>query len=247
LDNQKTKFLVVFTVFRNTTNDDDEVPSRTGQQRTRKTRKSLANQHISKGSKIVTLGSSQFVFKSWSVTKTHALQLLAVVAAIFLSSVFTRECIAAPVLNSMQTAEQWEQIAKIRQQIAINHEVQSGNIANGNRSNSLDAGDLLDLAGDEKFLAAENYHKASQEWDKAATAYTSAGASDEAKIARDNMKAASAAAKRALTDGVYLHMKAKEQYEGTNNLIKQLDALEKAARNLERLSCGFAQCVNSLF
>ena len=58
------------------------------------------------------------------------------------------------------------------------------------------------------------------------------------------MKAATAAAKRALGDGVYLHIKAKEQYEGSNNLIKQVNALEKAARNLERLNCGFAQCVN---
>lgn len=195
----------------------------------------------------MTLGSSRLRLNPWSVTKTPALKLVAVVAAIFLSSVFTNECIAAPGLSSMQTAEQWEEIAKIRQQIARNHEIHSGNIANGNASNSLDAGDLLDLAGDQRFLAAENYHKASQEWDKAATAYTSAGASREAKIARDNMKAVTAAAKRALSDGVYLHMKAKEQYEGTNNLIKQMNALEKAARNLERLSCGFAQCVNSLF
>jgi hypothetical protein len=195
----------------------------------------------------MTLGSSRLRLNSRSVTKKHALQLVALVAAIFLSSVFTKECIAAPGLNSMQTAKQWEEIAEIRQQIARNHEIQSGIIVNGNGSNSLDAGDLLDLAGDHRFLAAENYHKASQEWDKAATAYTSAGASREAKIARDNMKAVTAAAKRALSDGVYLHMKAKEQYEGTNNLIKQMNALEKAARNLERLSCGFAQCVNSLF
>ena len=90
----------------------------------------------------------------------------------------------------------------------------------------------------------KNYQKASQLWDKAAAAYTSAGASREAKIARDSMKAATAAAKRALGDGVYLHIKAKEQYEGSNNLIKQVNALEKAARNLERLNCGFAQCVN---
>jgi hypothetical protein len=56
----------------------------------------------------------------------------------------------------MQTAEQWEEIAKIRQQIARNHEIQTGIVAHGNRSNSLDAGDVLDLAGDHKVLAAEN-------------------------------------------------------------------------------------------
>jgi hypothetical protein len=196
--------------------------------------------------KLMMLGSSRPRLNSWSISKTQALKLVAVLAAIFLSSVFSKECTAAPGLNSMQTAERWEEIAKIRQQIARNHEMQSGNIANGNGSDSLDVGDLLDLAGDQRFLAAENYHKASQQWDKAATAYTAAGASREAKIARDNMKAVTAAAKRALSDGVYLHMKAKEQYEGSNNLTKQMNALEKAARNLEHLNCGFAQCVNSL-
>ena len=198
---------------------------------------------LRKVSKFMTLGSSKSI-NSWSVTKAHALKLIAVVAAIFLSSVFTKQSSATPMLNSMQTAEQWEEIAKIRQQIARNHEAQSGIMANGNRSTALDVGDLLDLAGDHKFVAAENYQKASQLWDKAAAAYASAGASREAKIARDSMKAATAAAKRALGDGVYLHMKAKEHYEVSNNLTKQMNALEKAARNLERINCGFAQCVN---
>jgi hypothetical protein len=198
----------------------------------------------SKDLKFMTLSSSKSILNCWSVTKTHALNLIAVVAAIFLSSVFTEQSIATPMLNSMQTGEQWEEIAKMRQQIARNHEIQSGIIAHGNRSNSLDAGDLLDLAGDHKFVAAENYQKASQLWDKAAAAYASTGASREAKIARESMKAATAAAKRALGDGVYLHIRAKEQYEASNNLTKQMNALEKAARNLERLNCGFAQCVN---
>jgi len=184
----------------------------------------------------------------WPIlTKTHMLKLVAVVTAVFFSCVFTKECLAAPGLSSMETAGQWEDIAKIRQQLAKDHEIQSGNIANGDGANYLEAGDLLDRAGDERFLAAENYQMASQEWEKAATAYTSAGATAEAKIARDNMNTAIAAAKRALTDGAYFHMKAKEQYEATHNLIKQMNALDKAARNLERLRCGFGHCVNSLF
>ena len=169
-------------------------------------------------------------------TKAHTGRLIAAVVSVFFSCVFTGYCLAGQGgLSSMQAAAYWEDIATIRLQVAQDHEIQSGDIATGTSPNTLDAGDLLDLVGDERFLAAENYHRASQQWDKAATAYTSAGASREAKIARDNIKAMTAAAKRALSDGVYLHMKAKEQYEGSNNLTKQMNALEKAARNLERL------------
>jgi len=55
---------------------------------------------------------------------------------------------------------------QMRQQIARDHEIQSGNIVNGTASNGLEAGDLLDLAGDETFLAAQNYQLASQQWTK---------------------------------------------------------------------------------
>jgi hypothetical protein len=172
----------------------------------------------------------------WSFfTKAYTLELVGIVTAVFFSCVFTKDCLAAPILSSVQTAKQWEDIAKLRQQIARDHEIQSRNMANGNGSNTLDAGDLLDLAGDETFLAAENYQMASQQWDKAAMAYVSAGASVEAKKARENVNTDIAAAKRALSDGVYYHMKAKEQYEATNNLNKKMHALAKAARNLERL------------
>ena len=88
------------------------------------------------------------------------------------------------------------------------------------------------------FLAAQNYQIASQEWDKAATAYTSAGASSEAKNARENSNTAIAAARRALTDGIYFHMKAKDQYKIADNLNKHMSALDKAARNLELLTNG---------
>jgi hypothetical protein len=172
----------------------------------------------------------------WSLfVKAYTLKLAGVVVAVFFCCVVTRHCLAAPGVSSMQTAERWADIAKIRQQIASDHAIQSANIANGNGSNSLDAGDLLDLAGDEIFLAAENYQIASQQWNKAATAYTSAGAPDDARKARENGNRAIAAAKRALSDGFYFHTKAKEQYEATNNLDKKMNALAKAARNLERL------------
>jgi hypothetical protein len=169
------------------------------------------------------------------VTKAHTLRLAGVIVAVFFPCVFTGYCIAAQGLSSMQTAAYWEDIATIRLQVAQDHEIQSGDIATGTSPNTLDAGDLLDLVGDERFLAAENYRIASQQWDKAAMAYASAGASVEAKKARENVKTAFAAAKRALTDGVYFHMKAKEHYQATNNLIKKMNALDKAARNLERL------------
>jgi hypothetical protein len=168
-------------------------------------------------------------------TKAHMLKLAGIVTAVFFSCIFTKDCLAAPGLSFMQTAEQWEDIAKMRQQIARDHEIQSGNIVNGTASNGLEAGDLLDLAGDETFLAAQNYQLASQQWDKAATGYTSAGASVEAKKARENADRATAAAKRALSDGVYFHTKAKEQYKAINNLNKQIVASEKVARNLELL------------
>jgi hypothetical protein len=168
-------------------------------------------------------------------TKAHTLRLAGVVVAVFFSCVFTGYCLAAQSLSSMQTAEYWEDIATIRLQVAKDHEIQSGDIATGISPNTLDVGDLLDLVGDERFLAAENYRMASQQWDKAAMAYISAGASVEAKKARENVKTAFAAAKRALSDGVYFHMKAKEQYQATNNLVKKMNALDKAARNLERL------------
>jgi hypothetical protein len=175
----------------------------------------------------------------WPVfTKAHILKLTGIVAAVFFSCLFTKDCLAAPGLGSMQTAAQWEDVAKIREQIARYYEIQSRSIANGNGSNSLDAGDLLDLVGDELFLAAQNYQIASQEWDKAATAYTSAGASAEAKNARENSNTAIAAARRALTDGIYFHTKAKDQYKIANNLNKHISALDKAARNLELLTNG---------
>jgi hypothetical protein len=169
-------------------------------------------------------------------TKAHTGRLIAAVVSVFFSCVFTGYCLAGQGgLSSMQAAEYWEDIATIRLQVAQDHEIQSGDIATGASPSTLNAGDLLDLVGDERFLAAENYRIASQQWDKAAMAYISAGASVEAKKARENVKTALAAAKRALSDGVYFHMKAKEQYQATNNLVKKMDALDKAARNLERL------------
>ena len=163
------------------------------------------------------------------------LKLVGIVTVVFFSCIFTKDCLPAPGLSSMQIAEQWDDIAKMRQQIARDHEILSGNIVNGTASNALEAGDLLDLAGDETFLAAQNYQLASQQWDKAATGYTSARASVEAKKARENANRATAAAKRALSDGVYLHTKAKEQYKAINNLNKHIVASDKVARNLELL------------
>jgi hypothetical protein len=168
-------------------------------------------------------------------TKAHTLKLAGAVAAVSFFYVFSDYCLAAQAASSQQTAERWEDVANLRYQIAKDHEAQSVNFSRGNVANTFDAGDLLDASGDEKFLASENYQTASQQWDKAARAYTAAGATADAKKARENADAALTAAKRALNDGVYFHTKAKEQYEATNNLDKKMNALDKAARNLERL------------
>jgi hypothetical protein len=140
-------------------------------------------------------------------------------------------CLAGQSLSA-QSAEEWEYIAKIRSQIATDHDLQG----NGTGANSFATlGDLLDFYGDEKFLAYENYQTASQDWEKAATAYQSTGDSIKAKQARDNMSRSLEAAKRTLAEGVDLHMRANDQYQAANNLSKKIQALEKAVRNRERL------------
>jgi len=141
-------------------------------------------------------------------------------------------CLADQILSAQQNAEDWEYIAQIRSQIATEHDLQG----NGSGANSFaTVGDLLDFYGDEKFLAYENYQTASQNWEKAARAYQSAGDSIKAKQARDNISRSLEAAKRVLAEGVDLHMRAKDQYQAANNLSKKIQALEKVARNRERL------------
>ena len=153
------------------------------------------------------------------------------VVALVLSCV-SGYCLADQSLSARQSAEEWEYIAKIRSQIATDHDLQG----NGTGANSFaTVGDLLDFYGDEKFLAYENYQTASQDWEKAATAYQSTGDSIKAKQARDNMSRSLEAAKRTLAEGVDLHMRANDQYQAANNLSKKIQALEKAVRNRERL------------
>jgi len=140
--------------------------------------------------------------------------------------------VAGPISNLHQRAEDWESVAKTRLQIAADHDLQ----ANGSGANSFtDSGDFLEFYGDEKFLAYENYQMASQHWEKASRAYESAGNSIKAKQARDSIIQCLEAARRVLAEGIDLHMRAKDQYQAANNLSQKIQALEKVARNRERL------------
>jgi hypothetical protein len=164
-------------------------------------------------------------------------KLAAVVLAVFFSCVFTSYCLADPILSSQQqSAEDWESIAKIRLQIAMERDFQGEKAFNESGANSFETvGDWLEFYGDEKFLAYSNYQMASQNWERAARTYQSAGDSIKAKKARENVSKSLEAAKRALAEGADLHMKAKDQYQAANNLGKKILALEKAVRNRERL------------
>jgi hypothetical protein len=155
-----------------------------------------------------------------------------VVVVVLLLSCLSGYCFADPTLSARQSAEDWEYIAKIRSQIATDHDSQG----NGGGANTFaTVGDLLDFYGDEKFLAYENYQTASQDWEKAARAYQSTGDSVRAKQARDNTSRSLEAAKRTLVEGFDFHMRAIDHYQADNNLSRKIQALEKAARNRERL------------
>jgi len=160
------------------------------------------------------------------------MKMSAGVVVVLLLSCLSGYCLADPTLSARQSAEDWEYIAKIRSQIATDHDSQG----NGGGANTFAAvGDLLDFYGDEKFLAYENYQTASQDWEKAARAYQSTGDSVKAKQARDNTSRSLEAAKRTLVEGFDLHMRAIDHYQADNNLSRKIQALEKAARNRERL------------
>jgi len=163
--------------------------------------------------------------------------LVKILAAVLVAVVFfcvSRNSLADQAVSTVQSAERWAEIAKIRLQTARDYERQAENAFRVN-VNSFETGDLLGYSGDERFLASSNYQMASRHWEKAATAYRFAGDSANAKIARDNVDRASEAAKRTLREGIDLYMQAIGQYEATNNLDKKITALEKVARNLERL------------
>ena len=144
--------------------------------------------------------------------------------------------LAGQRVSVMQSAERWAEIANMRLQIARNHELQAEQAFKGNAAMSFETpGDLLDFCGDEKFTASENYQKASQDWENAAKAYESTGDSVGAKKARENASIALEAAKRTISEGSDLYLRAKDQHAATNDLSKQIQSLEKATRNFERL------------
>jgi tetratricopeptide (TPR) repeat protein len=169
----------------------------------------------------------------WSPINKVLMKILAAVLVAVVFSCVSRNSLADQAVSTLRRAERWAEIARIRLQTAREHERQGAFRVND--VNKFEIGDLLDFSGDERFLASQNYQMAIQHWEKAATAYRFAGDSDNAKIARENVDRASEAAKRTLREGIDLYMQAKEQYEATNNLDKKITALEKVARNLERL------------
>lgn len=163
--------------------------------------------------------------------KIFAAAVVAVV--LFCASTYSLE---NPSLSLSETAEQWEAIAKMRFQIARDHELQAEQTYKRNGAIGFENfGDLLDFCGDEKIIASENYQKASQNWEKAAKAYQSTGDSSRAEEARENTSTALEAAKRTIREAGDLYVRAKDQHAATNNLNKEIQSVEKAAGNFERL------------
>lgn len=143
-------------------------------------------------------------------------------------------------MSGQQEAEKWEEIAEIRLKAAKAHELQAESkreqafTARGT-SSSFTVGDVLDGAGDEKFLASEEYQKASKQWEKAAKAYRTMDESDKAKIAAENAGVAWEAAKRTLREGAEFYKMAEAQFDNVRDLDKQVKTLKKLARNIEKL------------
>jgi len=74
--------------------------------------------------------------------------------------------------GTQEIAKQWEEIASLRYQAAIGHELRSEQKeALGTET----PGEALYGAGDEKVSASGNYKIASEHWKKAATEYEAAG------------------------------------------------------------------------
>ncbi len=139
-----------------------------------------------------------------------------------------------------ESTEQWEEIALIRQQIAVDLDLQ----AESKRTEAIKlestrsyetAGDALDNAGDDKYSASDNYQKASKYWRKIAEAYKTEGEDIRGKKAQDIGDTTWEAAKRTLREGAKLHKTAAELFEIVNNPDKKISALKKVARNLESL------------
>jgi len=134
--------------------------------------------------------------------------------------------------GTQEIAKQWEEIASLRYQAAIGHELRSEQKeALGTET----PGEALSGAGDEKVSASGGYKTASEHWKKAAEAYELTGDLDHEKKARYNSDLAWEAAKRTLREAAEFHMRAAKQYEDTNNLSGKVKALEKVASDLEGL------------
>ena len=134
--------------------------------------------------------------------------------------------------GTQETAKQWEEIASLRYQAAIGHELRSEQKeALGTET----PGEALYGAGDEKVSASGNYKIASEHWKIAATEYEAAGDLVNGKKAQYNADLAWEAAKRTLREAAEFHMRAAKQHEDANNLSDKIKALEKLASDLEAL------------
>lgn len=142
--------------------------------------------------------------------------------------------------KAQESAEKWEELASIQLEVATGYDSE----AEARRKEALQywsppdygaVADLLNRAGDNKFIAFENYQKASAHWDNAAKAYGAARDDIKAREARGNADKSKEAAKRTLREGAEIYKAAANIYESTSNLEKRWEVIGKIARNLERL------------
>lgn len=143
-------------------------------------------------------------------------------------------------LKAQVSAEKWEELALTRLEVATGYdsraEAKKIEAFKYRDPNSYEtAGDLLNTAGDSKFIAFENYERAGQHWEKAAKLYSALGDDVNAKKAQYHGAKSRETAKRALSEGVELYRSAADMYENVRNLDKKLEVKSKIARNIERL------------
>jgi hypothetical protein len=89
----------------------------------------------------------------WRLINKVLMKILAAVLVAVVFSCVSCNCLADQAGSTLQSAERWSDIAKIRLQTARDHERQADNAFRVNPVNSFETGDLLDFSGDERFLA----------------------------------------------------------------------------------------------
>jgi len=142
--------------------------------------------------------------------------------------------------RAQESAEKWEELASIQLEVATGYDSEAeARIKEAfqywSPPDSGVAADLLNRAGDNKFIAFESYQKANTNWENAARAYGTARDDIRAMEARGNAVKSKEAAKRTLREGTEIYKAAANMYESTSNLEKKWEVIGKLARNIERL------------